>query len=138
MIIQTLNIVSGFVLSAPKIKSFAGGGAEHVAKAESALSMYRGMIGIASVVLGVLALVERLGIFYFGMRIGSSFPQAFAAIATGLLLAPHLFVKYPAIDAFIKKISPHGEWIGILAILVGLGSLLFGCVPPICYSLRMF
>jgi hypothetical protein len=124
MIIQITNIVSGFVLSAPKLKELVGGkGAEHIVAAETKLNAFRGTIGIIELVLGAVALIERLGIFY-GSGIGSSFPQAFAALACGALLAPHLFEKYPKIQAHVEKMKPYAVWIGLGALAIGLGSIL--------------
>ena len=134
MIIQIINILSGLVLSTPILKALAGTkGAEHIAGVETTLNSFRVVIGIAALVLGVVALIERLGIVYVG-SIGASFPQALAALACGVLLAPNLFQKFPAIQASIQKLAPYAAWVGIAGVAIGLGSLLFGCVSPVCYS----
>ncbi len=126
MLIQLVNIISGFVLAAPKLKALAGNKVAHVEKAESTLNAFRGFIGIAAFILGVCALLGRLGIVFFGMfLLGSSFPQGISAVLCGLLLAPHLFANVPAIVDFTAKIKPYAEWIGVIAIFVGLDSLLF-------------
>lgn len=129
MIIQLTNIVSGFVLSAPKLKELVGGkGAEHIVAAETKLNAFRGTIGIIELVLGAVGLFERI------ISHGSSFPQSLAALACGALLAPHLFEKYPSMQAYVEKMKPYTIWIGLAGLAIGLGSLLFGCVAPICYS----
>jgi hypothetical protein len=134
MILQLTNIVSGFILSAPKLKELVGGkGAEHIVAAEAKLNTFRGTIGIIELVLGAVALVDRLGILFIG-GIGASFPQAFAALACGALLAPHLLEKYPAMKSLVEKMKPYEVWIGLAALAIGLGSMLFGCISPICYS----
>lgn len=130
MIIQITNAVSGFVLSAPKLKELVGGkGAEHITAAETKLNAFRGTLGIIQVVFGAVALVERV------IGHGGSFPQALAALACGALLAPHLFEKYPSVKSFVEKLKPYEIWIGLAALFIGLGSILFGCAAPICYSL---
>jgi hypothetical protein len=134
MIVQITNAVSGFVLSAPKLKELVGGkGAEHIATAETKLNAFRGTIGIIELVFGAVALVDRVGILSIG-GIGSSFPQAFAALLCGALLAPHLFEKYPTVRNMVEKMKPYEIWIGLTALFIGLGSLLFGCIAPVCYS----
>ncbi|MBI2120645.1 MAG: hypothetical protein HYT94_03415 [Parcubacteria group bacterium] len=102
MIIQLTNAVSGFVLSAPKLKELIGEkGAEHIASVETKLNAFRGAIGIGELVLGAVALVERI------IGNGSSFPQALIALACGALLAPHLFEKYPAARNMVEKMKPY-------------------------------
>jgi hypothetical protein len=134
MIIQITNITAGFLLSAPKLKELIGGkGAEHIVVAETKLNAFRGTIGVIELVLGVVALIDRLGILHIG-NLGASFPQALAALACGALLAPHLFEKYPAVQEQVKKMEPYTVWIGLVALFIGLGSILFGCVSPWCYS----
>lgn len=134
MIIQITNMVSGFVLSAPKLKELVGEkGGEHIIAAEAKLNTFRGTIGVIELVFGVAALLGRLGILYVG-GIGASFPQAFAALACGALLAPHLFEKYPGVQAQVEKMKPYTIWIGLAALAIGIGSILFGCISPICYS----
>ena len=129
MVIQLSNIVAGFILAAPKLKALAGAGAkEHVEAAQAKLSGFQGTIGIIELVVGVIALIERLGITYFHIpSFGSSFPQAFTAIAIGLILSANLFEKNPTMHDVITKLKAHSEWIGVAGIAVGLGSILFGC-----------
>lgn len=123
MIIQITNIIAGFILSAPKLKELIGGkGAEHIVAAETKLNAFRGTIGVIELVLGAVALIEHLGIFR-DTGIGSSFPQAFAALACGALLAPHLFEKYPVIQAHVEKMKPYTVWIGLAGLVIGLGSI---------------
>lgn len=126
MILQLANIVCGFLLAASRLKEF--GARETIEKLEAALSPYRARLGLAELILGILALVERLGVLHVPIpEFGSSFPQALPAIAMGLVLGADYFAKYPDIHARISQLKEHAEWIGILGIAVGLGSLLFGC-----------
>jgi hypothetical protein len=127
MVIQITNIIAGFLLAAPKLKQFGGG--EHIETVYGKLAAFSGTIGVIELVLGVLALVERMGLAYFPIPMfGSSYPQALPAIAIGLILSVHLFEKYPAMRDFITKLKVEEVSLGILGIAVGLGSLLFGCV----------
>ncbi len=139
MIIQIANIIAGFLLAAPKIKTWVPKSAEHVATAETRLSAFRSVIGIIALVLGLAGLIERLGIFYFGIdSFGASLPQAIPALLSGLLLARDTFDKFPVVTNFIKNLEPYAAWIGVFAIFAGLGSLLFGCIAPFCYPLTYF
>lgn len=127
MVIQTTNIIAGFLLAAPKLKQF--GAKEQVEAMHGKLLAFSGVIGVAELVLGVLALIERMGLAYFPIpSFGSSYPQALPAIAIGLILSAHLFEKYPEIREVIGKLKVYEVSLGILGIAVGLGSLLFGCV----------
>lgn len=129
MIIQITNAVSGFVLSASKLKEVVGGrGAEHIATAETKINAFRGTLGVVELVLGAVALIERI------IGQGGSFPQSVAALACGALLVPHLFEKYPSVKAFVGRMRPYEIWIGVAALLIGIGSILFGCISPVCYS----
>lgn len=124
MVIQTANIVTGFVLSAPRIKSLVGGAATHVEAAESKLNNFRGTIGVIELVLGIAALVESMGLVYFMIpSFGSSYPQAFFAIAMGLILCANFFEKYPAFHDKLHILKENAEWIGIGGIVVGLASI---------------
>ncbi|OGZ07083.1 MAG: hypothetical protein A3C93_01655 [Candidatus Lloydbacteria bacterium RIFCSPHIGHO2_02_FULL_54_17] len=134
MVIQLTNIVAGFALAAPKLKKF-GAAAGTVEDAHAKLAPYLGTLGVIELVLGAAALIERLSIAHYGFGgFGSSFPQAAVAILMGLLLAPHLFGRFPAVRNFISgTLVTRAEWIGILGIAIGLGSLLFGCMAPFCF-----
>ncbi len=134
MILQTLNIVGGVILASDKIGEAIG--KEKVAKIETAVAPYRSKIGIVIFILGILGLIERLSIVYFGIpNFGSSFPQTISAIVIGLLLGAPFFSKFPQVQTLTTKLTPYSSWIGIAAIAVGLGSMLFGCMSPICYPL---
>ncbi len=127
MLIQTTNIIAGFLLAAPKLKQWGGG--EHVEGMHEKLLAFSGVIGVIELVLGVLALIERMGLAYFPIPMfGSSYPQALPAIAIGLILSAHLFEKYPTMHDFITKLKVYEIALGLLGIAVGLGSILFGCV----------
>lgn len=122
MIIQTANIIAGFALAAPKLKEL--GAREHIANAEGRISGFRGSIGVIELALGAAALLERMGlVFFFAPSFGSSYPQAIAAIAMGLILASHLFDKFTAIHGLIGHLRDNAEWIGIAGMAVGLFSL---------------
>jgi hypothetical protein len=123
MIIQLSNVVSGFILAAPKLKTLAA--KEHVEQAESKLNEFRGTIGLIELVIGVVALLQRMGIVYFYFPLlGSSYPQALIAIAIGLILSANFFEKWPSVHEQIDKLENYGEWIGVLGIAVGLLSLI--------------
>lgn len=135
MILQFVNTISGFVLAAPKLKEFFGGkAAEHISTAETKLASFRGTLGTIDLVFGALALFMRVG-FMHGGTFGASFPQAFAALACGALLSPSLAEKFPSMKSVIEKLKPYEVWVGMGALFVGLGSILFGCVAPVCYPL---
>jgi hypothetical protein len=70
-------------------------------------------------------------IVYFGIRLGSSFPQALPAIAVGLVLGYPLLKQFGFLDGLVGMLSRYKTAIGFIAIACGLGSLLFGCISPI-------
>jgi hypothetical protein len=124
MIIQLANIGAGFVLGAPQLKKIAGI-REHVHKVHGKLELYRREMGMGEFALGVIALLHRAMVIDVPIwNFGSSYPQAIAAIAMGLLLAEHTFKKYPVSRDIVKILSPHAEWIGIAGIAVGFFSIL--------------
>ena len=126
MIMQIINIASGVVGASSSIKNVV----THTG-VQSALDKTRPhevWIGIVTVILGLLALVERLGFFYFDLSLGSSFPQAIPAILLGLVLGAPYFEKFTFLKSIIATLMPYRQWLGFLAIACGLGSLLFGCV----------
>ncbi len=127
MIIQVANIVSGFALAAPKLAEF--GGKEHIEKAHGGMLPYLKTIGIVELILGILALLDRMGIFNMHvMNFGSSYPQAIPGVLMGLVLASSVFTQYEGVANLIKKIEPHKVTLGLVGIAVGLGSILFGCI----------
>lgn len=125
MIIQTANIISGFMLAAPELKKI--GANEQIGKAEGFLNTWAKPIGIIELVLGIIALVERVSYsnfipYYYNY--GASYPQAIIAILMGLLLASHLFSKNQFIREKIAMLRPYSAGIGIVGILIGLFSII--------------
>ncbi len=125
MIIQLANIISGFILAAPKIAEF--GGKNQIEKLQSSLLPYQKTIGIIELALGLFALIERVGIFHIG-NLGSSYPQAIPAILAGLILSEPVFHNSPKVTEIIGKLKPHGVWIGLWTIAAGIISIFFGCI----------
>jgi hypothetical protein len=124
MILQILNIVGGAIVASEKMPEL-----------KKSVAPYEPRLGLVLIVIGLIGLLERLGIFNTGLRLGSSFPQVIPLIAIGLLLAAPLLEKYPFLKKVTDALQPYSPWIGLAAIACGLGSLLFGCVFPICYPL---
>lgn len=129
MIIQTANIISGFLLAAPQLKTLVKSEqlVGNIGSAESTLSKWSKPLGIVELVLGVIALVERVSYssfipYYYNY--GSSYPQAIIAILMGLLLASHLFEKNQFIKEKIEMLRPYSAGIGIIGILIGLFSII--------------
>lgn len=128
MLPQLMNIIAGFMLASPKLKVF--GGETFVEKMEMFLYPYRVVIGWIALIVGVVTLVDRVGIT--DLLIGDSYPQAIPAILIGLITLSEFFEKnHPAVHDIIRRIEPYGAWIGIWGIAAGLVSILFGC--PFCY-----
>ena len=130
MLLQIVNIITGALLAAPKLKSLGGGSA--IDKFESFFATFRAEVGIAEFVLGIVTLLMRMDIlpFYIG-DIGVSYPQAFSLIAIGLLLGATFLSRYTFLSSTIKCLERYRTLIGVLGIAVGLGSLLFGCPWPL-------
>ncbi len=132
MVMQILNIVAGSLLAAPKLKEWGIG--KVVDQWEAWIGGARETIGLVTLVLGLLALIDRLGVLNVPIpEFGSSFPQSLPAIAIGLLLATRFVEKYPTLQNIVRLLVPHSPWIGLIGMSVGIGSLLFGCfVPQFC------
>lgn len=129
MVIQVANTIAGFALAAPKLKEI--GAREQIEKAEAALLPYLKMIGVIELILGIVALIERISIASFYVpAFGSSFPQAFAALALGLILASSVVEDIQALRSTVATLKENAMWVGIIGMAVGLGSILFGC--PLC------
>jgi len=128
MILPIANVVSGFVLSVPKLKEWFSKGSGDITTAESALNKYRTPLGVIILLLGLFGLIKRMslfGIMYeWSWHYGSSFPQSIIAILMGLILLAHFFARWPALHARIMQLEKYGDWLGILGILVGFGSLI--------------
>ena len=126
MILPIANVLTGFVLSAPKLKELFL--KQDIEKAEGALNGFRTPIGVAILLLGVVGLLKRaslFGIMYeWSWNYGSSYPQALIAIVMGLLLCANFFSKWPALHSRIMEINKYSEWIGIPGIFICLGSLI--------------
>ncbi len=129
MIIQLANIISGFILALPKIAEI--GGRERFALVRTKILPYQKMIGVIELLLGVIALIERIGLLPFYIPdLGSSYPQAIPAILAGLLLASTYFENKPSLANFINQLKPFAIWIGLFTLLAGIVSIFFGC--PFC------
>ena len=126
MILPIANVISGFVLGAPKLKEWFA--KKDIERAETSLNKFRGKIGVIILVLGIIGLIKRMslfGIMYdWSWHYGSSYPQALIAIIMGLLLCANFFAKWPSLHTRIVKLNEYSEWLGILGMLVGIGSLI--------------
>lgn len=130
MILQIANIVAGFVLALPGLKNW--GGKESLEKIEANVHSMKENIGLVTLVLGLIGLVDRTNIISFHIvDFGSSYPQALPTILTGALLALPKLERFPAIATQVKKLLPYTFGLGLLSMAVGLGSLLFGCIMPL-------
>jgi hypothetical protein len=135
MMFQILNVAGGALAAAPMIKKYIpAAAAQKVGEFEMRANSYRGVFGIILMALGFIGLLQRLDIIWLGVG-GSSFPQSIALFLVGLSLAPHTFEKWPAVHAYAQKIEPYTEWVGVAAIAIGLGSMIFGCIAPVCFPM---
>lgn len=129
---QILNIIAGSLLAASKLREWGLGPVAD--RLESLLGSFRESLGIATLVLGAVALSDRLGVLSVPIpQFGASFPQSLPALAIGLLLASQFSEKYAVLVKARRALEQYTPWIGILGIAVGAGSLLFGCfIPQFC------
>jgi len=109
MIIQIINIASGVAIVAQKQLAISPANQK--------------TIGLIELVVGVAALISRIGSPMLITVLGASYPQAIAAILMGLLLAQSFFEPYPQIRSLIASLKPYGMWIGAAGIIVGLASI---------------
>lgn len=122
MIIQTLNLISGFALSGSVLGGI-NGLRETVTKAEHALSPYKKTLGIVVFVLGILQILDRLDFLQLYFLTGG-FPQAFFAVAMGVLLAGTGLKMIPGVAKLHAFLWPYRQGIGIVGMLIGLSALL--------------
>ena len=125
MILPIANIVSGFVLASPKLKEWFG--KEHIENAEGKLEKLRTPIGVIVLLLGIVGLMKRMSFIFmyeWSWHYGSSYPQALIAILMGLLLCANFFSRWPALHSKIVAVNQYSEWLGILGILIAIGSLI--------------
>ena len=126
MILPIANIISGFLLAAPKLKEWFA--KKQIESAQGALHKFRTPIGLIVLLIGLLGLIKRMslfGIMYeWSWHYGSSFPQALAAIVMGLLLSANFFSTWPPIHSRIITMHKYSEWVGILGMVIGVGSFL--------------
>lgn len=128
MLLQVLNIAMGFIAALPGLRERNWFKSDLEKKTDS----WKAYLGLVGLVFGVLGLLVRMDILPpFNYRLGASYPQTIPAILLGLLLAGTILDKYSFLRTITRKLAPHAFWLGILGIVVGLGSILFGCVLPV-------
>ncbi len=132
---QIVNIGGGALLSSSFIKEKLT--SQNVNEFFEKVRPYETKVGVGLVILGLIALLERLGVFYLGLNLGSSFPQAIPAIISGLLLGAPYFERFGFLKGLLTTLSSHKTAIGLITVACGLGSILFGCIAPICYPLYL-
>lgn len=130
---QIVNIGGGALLSSSFIKEKLSN--QNVNEFFEKVRPHETKIGVGLAVLGFIALLERLDVFYLGLNLGSSFPQAIPAILTGLTLGAPYFERFTFLKGFLTTLSTHKTALGLITIAFGLGSILFGCIAPLCYPL---
>lgn len=111
MLIALVNIIAGFILAAPKLKTL--GARQEIESAASWLDTFRGLIGVVALILGLLMLID-----------GEDLLQALFAVVMGIILASNFFMRYPWFRGNIGILKAHAEWIGIGGIVVGVVGLL--------------
>jgi len=107
-----------------QITNIAAGAAIVVQKQLAITPENQKTIGLIELVVGLVALISRIGLPLPIPVLGASFPQAIVAILMGLLLAQSFFEPYPQIRSLIASLKPYEMWIGAIGIVVGLVSLL--------------
>jgi hypothetical protein len=132
MVLQTLNIASGFLISSRYVASL--GAKEFIENIHQKILPYKNIIGVLTLLLGLIGLIERLGIISLNIPyLGESLIQAPPAILLGLLLSRERLEHISVLQELIQKLVLFQSWIGLCGMFVGIWSLLFGCnVYPIC------
>ena len=109
------NIVGGFLLSVPALEKIEVI-KPYVQKGRKALADYESTIGMIELILGAVMLIERLSSNYYTPYLGSSYPQAIAAIGVGFMLSKDRFGK----TDLYKSLEPYSDIIGIAGLALGL------------------
>ncbi len=123
MIIQLGNVVSGFILAAPKLKEMGAKG--HIEQVEARLNPVRGIIGLVVLVAAVISFLQSVGLVYINYYLFGAGPlQALVGFLIGLILSATWFEKFPKVHTFIGKLKVHEVWIGMVGVVIGLIGLL--------------
>ena len=122
LLIQPANVLCGFLLSETiigKIEPLK----EPAEKLHRALVQYETPIGVAEFVIGLVNLVNRIGFGFYVPYFTGGYPQSFAALAMGLLLADKFFMKYEWAKPAITAIQPYREYVGLAGLVIGLSAI---------------
>lgn len=123
MIIQLGNVVSGFILAAPKLKEMGAKG--QIEQAEAKLNPVRGIIGLIVLIASVISFLQSVGAVYLNYYIFGAGPlQALVGFVIGLILCATWFEKFPKVHEVIVKLKVHEVWIGMVGIVIGIIGLL--------------
>ena len=119
LLIQPANILCGILLSETII-----GRIEPLKKPvenlHAALLPYETSIGITEFIIGAVNLASRVSVgFYIPYFVGG-YPQSFAALLMGLLLADKFFDKYHWAKPIVEAVHPYREYIGLAGLVIGL------------------
>ena len=105
---KIVNIVGGFVLGSPMLKKNESL-RPFVEKTMSVLGKYEKAIGLVELVLGATIIVERTTGLFKIPYLGSTFPQAFVALAIGFMISKQYFGE----SKLYKTLEPYSDYIGI-------------------------
>ena len=120
-IIGIFNLLSGLILSAKLFEGIVS--KEFVHKFLSKVGHYRKIIAQIDIVIGIVALINRLNILDVWF-IHGGFPQIIVILAVGLTLGSELTRGFPAVHNFVvKNLDPYKEYVGVVGILFGLYSI---------------
>lgn len=123
MIIQFGNIVSGFILAAPKLKEMGAKG--QIEQVEAKLNPVRGVIGLIVLIAAVVSFLQSIGLVYLNYYLFGAGPlQALVGLLIGLILCATWFEKFPKVHEFILKLKAYEIWIGMVGIVIGIIGLL--------------
>lgn len=117
---KIVNIIGGFILGAhwlEKNETIR----PYIQKGASALKNYENTIGIIELGIGGAIIIERVTSLFRVPYLGSTYPQAIAALGVGFMLSK----KYFGETALYKTLEPYSEYIGLAGFALGALSLVF-------------
>lgn len=123
MIVQLGNVVSGFILAAPKLKEMGAKG--QIEQVEARLNPVRGTIGLIVLISAGISFLQSVGLVYLNYFLFGAGPlQALVGLLIGLILCATWFEKFPKVHEFIQKIKVYEIWIGMVGVVIGIIGLL--------------
>ncbi len=131
MIVPVINLLAGVALGGSAFLQYIGvlQGVDGESSYDNALKRW---IGLATLLLGIIALIQRFGFITLipsYLNVNLHYAQIITALLCGIILLEKYLRWIPGAQMFFDTIHPQKGWIGASAMLIAIIPIYVYCIP---------